>query len=199
MVDYQSSNYRKYNNPNPIQRWLINRFYNSITGMLSSVNYDTLLDAGCGEGLAIQKIVDKKQDFHFYGIDLSIPAMTIAKRFTHRSSFIQGNVINLPFQNKSVELVICLEVLEHLENPKQCLAELSRVSGSYILLSVPNEPYFRIANLLRGKNLSRLGNDVGHIKQWSANGFIKFISPYIRIISWRVSFPWIIVLCQNRL
>ena len=199
MADYQSSNYQKYKNPNPVQHWLIVRFYTAILELLVKINYGSLLDAGCGEGLSIQKIMSENHDFHIYGMDLSLPAIKLAKNLHNQLIFIQGNVLNLPFKDKSFELVICLEVLEHLERPEQGLSELLRVSGGFILLSVPNEPYFRIANLLRGKNLSRWGNDSGHIQHWSANGFITYISHQTRVIAWRGSFPWIIVLCQNHL
>lgn len=197
MADYQSSNYQKYKNPNPIQRWLIERFYNTIIDMIAKTNGNSLLDAGCGEGLSIQKISRKKQEFRIYGMDLSFPAIQLAKNLRIQSMFIQGNVLNLPFKDESFQVVICLEVLEHLERPDQGLRELSRVSGRFVLLSVPNEPYFQIANFLRGKNLSRWGDDIGHLQHWSANGYIKFINRQIAVIANRTSFPWTIALCQK--
>ena len=197
MSNYHSSNYQKYKNPNPVQRWLINRFYNATIEMMAKTNGNPLLDVGCGEGLSIQNISRKKQEFRTYGMDLSFLAVQLAKKLHNQSMFIQGNVINLPFKDESFQLVICLEVLEHLEKPEQGLRELSRVSGSYILISVPNEPYFQIANLIRGKNISRWGNDIGHLQHWSAKRFIKFINHQTKVIAWRTSFPWTLVLCQK--
>jgi hypothetical protein len=57
--------------------------------------------------------------------------------------------MNLPFKLESRQLVICKQVFEHLEKLEQCLNELLRVSGSFILLRVPDDLYFRITNLLR--------------------------------------------------
>ncbi len=197
VVNYQSSNYKKYKNTNPIQRWLIERFYAATIDMMTKTNGNSLLDAGCGEGLSIQKISRKDQEFRVFGMDLSFPAVQLAKKLHNQSMFLQGSVLDIPFKDDSFHVVVCLEVLEHLKNPEHGLKELLRVSGSFILLSVPNEPYFQIANFLRGKNLSRWGNDIGHLEHWSAIGFIKFIDQYTKVLTWRTSFPWIIALCQK--
>lgn len=165
--------------------------------MMAKTNGSSLLDAGCGEGLSIQKILRNRHEFRIYGMDLSFPAVQLAKNLHNQLMFIQGSVLNLPFNDESFQVVICLEVLEHLEKPEQGLRELSRVSGRFIFLSVPNEPYFQIANFLRGKNLSRWGDDTGHLQHWSSNGFIKFINQQIKVIAWRNSFPWTIALCQK--
>jgi 2-polyprenyl-3-methyl-5-hydroxy-6-metoxy-1,4-benzoquinol methylase len=199
VFDYQSSNYQKYKNPNPLQRWFILRFYNAIEDMISKTGQNSFLDAGCGEGLSIQNITRKGQEFNVYGIDSSFFAIQVAKKIHSRFTFIQGDVLNLPFKDSSFKLVICLEVLEHLEEPEQGLKEILRVSEKFMLLSVPNEPYFRAANFLRGKNLSRWGDDIGHLQHWSIKGFIKFISQQTNVMTCRVSFPWIIALCQKRI
>jgi 2-polyprenyl-3-methyl-5-hydroxy-6-metoxy-1,4-benzoquinol methylase len=197
VVNYQSGNYQKYKNPNPIQRWLILRFYNAIIDIIAKINGDSLLDAGCGEGLSIQKIARKRQEFRIYGMDLSFTAIQLAKKIHNQSIFIQGSILNLPFKDDSFQVVICLEVLEHLEQPEQGLREISRVSESFILLSVPNEPYFKVANFLRGKNLLRWGDDIGHLQHWSAIGFINFINRHTKVLSWQTSFPWTIALCKK--
>jgi 2-polyprenyl-3-methyl-5-hydroxy-6-metoxy-1,4-benzoquinol methylase len=165
--------------------------------MMAKANGAPFIDAGCGEGLAIQKILRNEQKGRVFGMDLSLLAVKLAKKIHHQSMFVQGSILDIPFKDESFPVVVCLEVLEHLENPDQGLKELLRVSGGFILLSVPNEPYFRIANFLRGKNLSRWGNDIDHLQHWSAIGFIKFVNQHTKVIAWRTSFPWTIALCQK--
>jgi 2-polyprenyl-3-methyl-5-hydroxy-6-metoxy-1,4-benzoquinol methylase len=198
VTNYQSGNYQKYQNTNPIQRYLIDRFYIAIMDMIAKANGNSLFDAGCGEGLSIQRIFRKEQEFRIFGMDLSFPAVQLAKKIHNQSMYVQGSVLDIPFKDESFPIVVCLEVLEHLENPEQGLRELLRVSGSFILLSVPNEPYFQIVNFLRGKNLSRWGNDIGHLEHWSSNGFINFITQQTKVLFWRTSFPWTIALCKKR-
>ena len=64
-------------------------------------------------------------------------------------------------------------MLEHLERPRDALAEMSRVAGRALLLSVPNEPGWRISHMLAGKNLRALGNTPGHINHWSKRAFAE--------------------------
>lgn len=44
----------------------------------------------------------------------------------------------LPFENDSVNCVICIEVLEHLDNMHRMFNELVRVSQRYVIISLPN-------------------------------------------------------------
>lgn len=51
-----------------------------------------------------------------------------------------GSVENIPLKNNSVDMVLCAEVLEHLpfEKFERCLRELNRVTGKYVVLSLPH-------------------------------------------------------------
>jgi predicted SAM-dependent methyltransferase len=53
---------------------------------------------------------------------------------------IIGNVLNLPFKENSFDIIVCCEVLEHLdyENFYSSILEISRVSRAYIILSMPD-------------------------------------------------------------
>ena len=47
-------------------------------------------------------------------------------------------VDRLPFEDASFDCVICIDVLEHLDNLHQMFQELLRLSRSYLILSLPN-------------------------------------------------------------
>ncbi len=130
------------------------------------------------------------------GLDGSAEAVQVAKGINPSSSFTVGDVLALPFPDQSFDLVICLEVLEHLEHPSRGLAELHRVARKRLLLSVPDEPLFRGANFVRGKNLRALGNDPGHVNHWSSRAFVHFVSAQCPVEAVRRSFPWTLVLCR---
>lgn len=51
-----------------------------------------------------------------------------------------GSVEHLPFEDNSFEVILCAEVLEHLpfEKFSSALWELKRVSGKYVILSLPH-------------------------------------------------------------
>ena len=53
---------------------------------------------------------------------------------------VVGSVLNIPFQDRSFQIVACYELLEHLpyENLSKALSEIFRVSKSYAILSLPD-------------------------------------------------------------
>lgn len=53
-----------------------------------------------------------------------------------------------PFQDKQFDTVLCLDVLEHLENIHQVFDELCRISKTYIVVSLPN-PWAEFFSVLR--------------------------------------------------
>ncbi len=192
---YISTNLHKHTNPNPLQRWLIHRFHRVAAGLLAQTEARTILDAGCGEGFAMNYLLSGS-NARVVGLD-SIPgALQMAGRLNPARSFVAGNVLYLPFPARSFDLVMCMEVLEHLDEPVCGLAELCRVSRQWLLLSVPDEPFFRGANFLRGKNMHALGNDPGHVNHWSTRAFRRFVARQCQVLAWQRSFPWTLVLCR---
>jgi SAM-dependent methyltransferase len=192
-----SSNLRKHTSGNPVQRRLIERFHDVAIALAGQVAPAPrrILDAGCGEGFAMRAIFG-----HAYaevvGLDGSPRAARLAGRLNPGRGFAAGDLYALPFPDRSFDLVVCLEVLEHLEEPQAGLRELIRVSAGWLLLSVPHEPLFRGANFLRGKNVADWGNDPGHVNHWSHRGFLRFVGGQCRVVAARTSFPWSLALCR---
>jgi SAM-dependent methyltransferase len=194
---YSSSNLSKHTSSNPLQQYLLGRFHARATGLLALVEPAPrcVLDAGCGEGFAMQAVLGPL-NIRVIGLDGSAGALQIAGKLNPSSGFSAGDLFALPFPDQSFDLVVCMEVLEHLSDPHRGLKELCRVSAGWLLLSVPNEPFFRGANFLRGKNMHDWGNDPGHVNHWSARGFTRFIADSCRIVASTTSFPWTLALCR---
>jgi SAM-dependent methyltransferase len=195
--EYSSSNLRKHTSRNPVQRWLIDRFHRTAAGLVAQTDPLSILDSGCGEGFAVRAIM-KRPLRTVVGLDASIGALGMAKRLNAESQFVAGSVLHLPFPDRAFDIVLCLEVLEHLDDPRRALVELCRVSRQWLLLSVPNEPFFRGANFLRGKNVRAWGNDPGHVNHWSAAAFQRFVGSECSIRACRTTFPWTVVLAVVR-
>lgn len=194
---YTSSNLRKHTNPNPLQRMLLERFHEVAAGLLelAAPAPRRILDAGCGEGFAMRAVF-ATASAAVVGLDGSAGALGVAGELNPGRSFAAGDLYALPFPDASFDLVACMEVLEHLDEPARGLRELRRVSAGWLLLSVPNEPLFRGANFLRGKNVAALGNDPGHVNHWSASGFLRFVGVQCTVVASRTSFPWTLALCR---
>ena len=149
-------------------------------------------EAGCGEGFSSKEIVSEVKSL-FVGMDLVVENISFARKNCKKGYFFNGSIYNLPLGDNSFELVLCLEVLEHLKEPSDALDELLRVSSKWMIFSVPNEPYFCIGNFLRGKNLGSWGNDQEHINHWRKIAFKKFVEKKCKVVRDGSSFPWTIL------
>lgn len=194
-----TTNYEKHSNKNPIQQFLINRFYEKLFEIIKPLKPNSVLDAGAGEGFTLVKLARCKIGKRVEGVDNSERAVKIGKKMYPGLNLIQGDIYNLPYKDNSFDIVLCTEVLEHLEDPGRALEELKRVTKKYIMLTVPNEPFFRLANFFRGKYISNFGNHPEHINLWTSHSFVNFVkSKKLRISSKKYSFPWTLILARKQ-
>jgi SAM-dependent methyltransferase len=193
------TNFIKHTSKNPIQRFLINNFYSSLISLAKPLSPKNILDAGCGEGFSLNKLISNNIGEYLEGIENSKEAIALGKKLFPRTKIKLGSVYDLPYETNYFDLVLCTEVLEHLVDPQKALSEIIRVSKKYIIVSVPNEPFFMLSNFLRGKNLSGLGNDPGHINHWTILTFQKFLkSNGVKIKILKFPFPWILALVEKQ-
>ncbi len=191
----KTDNYLKHTSKNPLQKLLIDNFFNNLLAAIKDLKVDSILDVGCGEGFTLQRLYKNKIGKRLEGVDFQKSAIEIGTKLHPDLALKQGNIYNLEYKDNSFDLVMATEVLEHLDDPKKGLKELIRVSKKYLLLSVPNEPFFMIANFLRGKNITRWGNDIEHIQHWTSRGFQKFVeSQRVKVIRKKHPFPWTMLL-----
>jgi len=108
--------------------------------------------------------------------------------------FEQRSIYELTAEQDSAELVVCCEVLEHLEQPADALNILTSIVEKYAIFSVPREPLWSVLNMARGKYLSDLGNTPGHVQRWSKGEFIKLVSRYFEVREVRTPMPWTMLL-----
>ena len=102
--------------------------------------------------------------------------------------------IKLPFASASFDIVIMVEVLEHLQMAKAALRAARSLTRKHILASVPWEPVWRIMNLTRLKYIKDFGNTPGHINHWNQKQFKKLISSHFSIKKYSCPFPWQMIL-----
>ena len=197
MTDY--GNLQKHQNPNKLQQQLIERFHRRIAGLVRRTAVDCLLDSGCGEGFVLDYLRQAGVATSFVGSDLRVGAIQWAQsNLIEDLDGVAADIHRLPFGNNTFPLVLCLEVLEHIPDSRAGLRELARVSSEYLVLSVPHEPYFRSANLLRGKHLAQLGNDPEHLHNYSGRAFRRLVNGVVDVLWHGYSFPWQIALARKR-
>jgi ubiquinone/menaquinone biosynthesis C-methylase UbiE len=193
-VNQDYGNLQKHLNPNPVQRYLLRRFHRQIASLLKATGAEKILDAGCGEGFVVSYLLQGNDRLAITGIDCSPQAIEMARQMVPGVLFDVGDLREMPYGDDSFDLVMCLEVLEHLPDPHKGLRELRRVTSAHCLVSVPHEPFFRATNFLRGKHVPAWGRDPEHLQHWTARQFRRLVQQYLEIERFVYSFPWLIVL-----
>jgi 2-polyprenyl-3-methyl-5-hydroxy-6-metoxy-1,4-benzoquinol methylase len=178
-------------------RRLIDRFFERLRETVAPLDAGRALDAGCGEGETIARLSDVLPE-QVSAIDILDECVAFTRRRLPSVDVSQASVYELPFEDDAFDLVLSLEVLEHLERPSDALRELSRVARADLVLSVPYEPYFRLGSLLRGKYVTHLGNHPEHVNHWNRRSFRAFLDSQLSMVDIAVAFPWLIAHCRVR-
>jgi SAM-dependent methyltransferase len=191
------ANLAKYETRNPVVRWMIGGFFESVRGLVARLEPGSLLDAGCGEGEALVRLADLLPE-RVAGVDVNPESSELARRRCPEAEVSVGSVYSLEAAADEFDLVLCLEVLEHLDRPHDAVRELARVAASDLIVSVPFEPYFRIGSLLRGKHLGRLGNHPEHVNHFNRASLRRLLDDHAQVCGISVACPWLIAHCRPR-
>ena len=181
---------------NPIERAMVAGFTSALLDLLPPAPH-RVLEVGCGEGGQLRKIADRAPDAGLFGFDL--PSEDLAERWEGLdAAMATGSAEALPYPDRSFDLVLALEVLEHVPDPRAVLAEIARVGRGAVVLSVPWEPVWRIGNLARGRYVRDLGNTPGHIQHFGRRRFRRLVGEHLDVRAVRRPVPWTFVRADVR-
>jgi SAM-dependent methyltransferase len=105
--------------------------------LIKSKRPKKILDIGCGTGETLTYIKSLFPKALLYGIDTSSKAVTFSKRRGHKNIY-KASATKLPFKNQYFDVILILDVLEHIENDQLVLNEINRVlkkNGTIIITS----------------------------------------------------------------
>ncbi len=190
--------YNKYESRNPLARWMLQNYLAAFHELISCLDPVRVLEVGCGEGYLGQVLSDWLPGAQIAGIDLSPGLFTTSSRSPENLHFAAQSAYQLGFPRAHFDLVVGAEVLEHLDDPETALAEIDRVAGGHILVSVPREPLWRVLNVARLSYLRDLGNTPGHLQHWSSRRFERLIARRFDVLSVRRPIPWTMILARKR-
>jgi 2-polyprenyl-3-methyl-5-hydroxy-6-metoxy-1,4-benzoquinol methylase len=193
--------YDKYNARNPLARQIMAGFHRALDELVGEVAPHSIHEVGCGEGFWVmhwlrQGIDARGSDFSAQVIDLA--RMNASEEGLPAEVFSRRSIYDLRAGEDSADLLVCCEVLEHLEDPGAGLEALQAVVRGQLILSVPREPLWRLLNMARGKYLGDWGNTPGHLQHWSRARFTDLVSGYFDIVRVRAPLPWTMLLCRRR-
>lgn len=123
--------------------WFLKNFPPSLT-----LNNQTILDVGCGEGHPFRYCLSKKiqTDTKYIATDISISALKFNRSLNkHKNSlYVVASVDNLPIKDQSINAIFYFGILHHAERLADTLpenADFLKSGGSILLLEALNRPF----------------------------------------------------------
>ncbi len=104
------------------------------------------LEIGCGAGRTLAWLKSVRQCAWLGGVELNREAAELARRGL--DAVYEGNIerMELPIEPGSLDLILCLDVLEHLADPWTVVQRLQKLlkPGGALIASIPNVRYRRV-------------------------------------------------------
>ncbi|RKY21768.1 MAG: hypothetical protein DRQ55_03225 [Planctomycetota bacterium] len=138
-----------------------------------------VLDLGCGAGLGTRELLASGAD-DVMGVDKRPEALELAREGDPRGdaawhSYVQHDLdLVLPFENDSFDVVVALEVLEHVESQYQLCKEIERIlkPDGVAFVSVPNKAFEQFWTELAGEA------NPYHLHVPELEEFVEMLSPF---------------------
>lgn len=124
-----------------------------------------VLDAGCGWAYG-SELLARSGAASVAGVDVAESVIEAASvRVGPQVELLVGDIRKLPFPDASFDLVVCFEVIEHIEGREQALAEFARVlePDGVLVISSPNNDVYGERN-------------PHHVHQYSPESFREFLA-----------------------
>ncbi len=189
---------RKYTNKNPLHQLALGKYFDVVSSEISALNPGRVLEFGCGEGLLAEKLIERDTRIGDYtGVDIREDAIRFAQSRVPALRFVCADIFKWPEAGETYDLVMACQVFEHLPDPRPFLERLLQLTRSHVFLTVPLEPWFRLLNLARGRDITRLGNHPEHVNHWGLKSFSEFVAASAAIEHAYISFPFVILKCAR--
>ena len=102
--------------------------YPYVLNILLPMQFNNILDIGCGTGTLLYMLLDEKPQVRGYGLDVSENMLTQAKeKLKKYVELVYGEAEALPYDNKKFDLVVMVDSFNYFINPEQAIKEAYRV------------------------------------------------------------------------
>jgi len=192
-LDAAGQDAAKYGTTNPVVQRLLARWLGRLTAVLGTPT-GTVVDVGVGEGFALERMFPDgtAPGGSVVALEYRHDKALVAAAKLPAVAVVRGDAGVLPFPDAGADLVTSIEVLEHLPRFEQAVAEMARICRGRLVVSVPWEPWFRLGNLGRGKNVKRFGNDPEHVQAFTPRRLERALAAHFDAVRVVRRFPWLI-------
>jgi ubiquinone/menaquinone biosynthesis C-methylase UbiE len=149
-----------------VSRRVLRRVYRRLAADVAGVAPDrgAVLDVGTGPGVLLVELAARRPDLRLTGVDLSADMIAAATRnlepFAERARALVGDVTDLPFPDRSFDLIVSSLSLHHWDQPEAAVPELARIlrpGGRVYIYDFPFAPFDKLAEAARTQSVLNAG------------------------------------------
>lgn len=148
--------------------------YKYVLNELQRLDFQKILDVGCGTGEILKSIKERYSFVQLYGLDISEEMLKQANdKLKGTATLILGDAENITLETNSFDLLLCTDSFHHYPNPQQAISEFYRVlkHGKFLLIADYWKP-FPIRQIM---NLFISYSNEGDVKIYSKKEIIEFL------------------------
>jgi SAM-dependent methyltransferase len=160
-----------------------------IRKLIGPLSFRTVCDVGCGQGSLLRELMTEHPGIEPYGTDISAAAVELARRKVPQGAF---DILDLEqdYSGPAFDLVICSEVLEHIEDDVTAIRNLRKMTAGYIVVTT-----------VQGRMRSFEAGEVGHVRNYAYGELAQKLEnggfEVMRSVDW--GFPFYSPLYRNAL
>ena len=107
---------------------------NEIKKIVSSNNYNVILEAGCGTGRWISLF--EGNDKNIFGLDYSLEMMKIPKAEKSNLNLVNADAVKIPFKDNFFDLIFCVNAIHHFPDKEKFVQESKRTLSTNGMIAV---------------------------------------------------------------
>jgi SAM-dependent methyltransferase len=158
-----------------------------IKRLITPLEFETVLDAGCGQGTLLRELRAEFPHIKLTGTDISPLAIDLARQTVPEGKFwvLDSTKEHL---DERFDLIVCSEVLEHIPDDVAALSHIAEMTGKYLLISSP-----------QGRMRRFEPKKVGHVRNYAQGELVRKVEQVglrvIKVVEW--GFPFYSPLYRN--
>ena len=122
----------------------------------NNLKFKTFCEVGCGAGKILYYLSKRYKNKNFFGYEISKKAFDMCKKNGNKVKYYNSNLK----KNKKYNVILCADVIEHVENPFKFLNEIKK-SSNFQILHVPLD--LSVNSLIRKSVILKARKNVGHL------------------------------------
>lgn len=121
--------------------------------MVRDPDFHSVLDVGCGRGVQLADMIHRRPGVEAFGMDISPSGIAISREAVPQGTFVLNDATRNAV-HRTFDLVLCTDVLEHIDDDGAALANIRALTGRWCLIST-----------LQGR-MRQFESRVGHVRNY---------------------------------